>query len=585
MKILLAAVNAKYIHSNPAVYSLKAYAKEYEEHVTIGEFTINHYPDAILQEIYRQKPDVIAFSCYIWNLSVIELLIQDLPQILPDTEIWLGGPEVSYDVEEFLQAHPQVKGIMIGEGEATFRELAGHYVNNTRSLDEIQGIAWRTSSDEVKRNPIRPLLDMDAIPFLYGSLEDFENRIIYYESSRGCPFSCSYCLSSIDKSVRFRSPEKVVQELQFFLDQKVPQVKFVDRTFNCRHSHSMTIWNYIKEHDNGVTNFHFEIAADLLNEEELALLNTLRPGLVQLEIGVQSTNLETIQEIDRVMNLEQLRKVVKRVQDGGNIHQHLDLIAGLPGENLERFRQSFDDVYAMGPDQFQLGFLKVLKGSKMHRKAADYGLCYHRQPVYEVLRTNWLSYSDILELKSVEEMVEVYYNSGQFAHTIRRLEQEFSSAYEMYKALGAYYEKEGYSGQNQSRMNRFLILRQFIRTITENPLYDELLTLDVYLRENSKSRPTWSEDLSPYRAVEMEFYKREEKERKLLFGYENFQAKQMMHMAHLEHFHWKVLEHQEPGECWILFDYKKRNPLNQDASATDVTEWMKEEESKRSDDT
>lgn len=571
MKILLTAINAKYIHSNPAVYSLKAYAEEYSQHVEIGEFTINHYPDAILQEIYRKKPDVIAFSCYIWNLSVIELLIRDLPQILPETDIWVGGPEVSYDSAEFLEKHPQVKGVMVGEGEETFRELTAYYVEQQIKLDDIKGIVWRDRDGKIRSNLPRPLMNLDQIPFLYQDLEQFENRIIYYESSRGCPFSCSYCLSSIDKSVRFRSTEKVTEELQFFLDRKVPQVKFVDRTFNCRHSHAWTIWNYIREHDNGVTNFHFEIAADLLNEEELTLLNTMRPGLVQLEIGVQSTNPKTIQEIDRVMDFEKLSRIVKQVQAGNNIHQHLDLIAGLPYEGFDSFVKSFQDVYALRPDQFQLGFLKVLKGSKMHRNASTYGLCYHREPVYEVFRTNWISYDDILRLKSVEEMVEVYYNSGQFGHTIRHLEQEFSSPFEMYQSLGAYYEKEGLNGQNHSRMNRFLILRNFTKTITDNPFYDELLLLDVYLRENSKSRPAWAMELAGDKAVMLEFYKKEEQERVLLPEYVNFSAKQMMHMTHLEKFHWDVLGNGAAGEHWLLFDYKKRNPLNQDAGVTEVT--------------
>lgn len=575
MKILLAAVNAKYIHSNPAVYSLKAYAKEFEEQVEIGEFTINHYPDSILQEIYKKRPDVVAFSCYIWNLPVIELLIRDLPQILPNTKIWAGGPEVSYDVEEFLQKHSQVQGVMIGEGEETFRELAGYYIEKDRNLEDIKGIAWRDSKGMIRINPPRPLLNMDEMPFLYENLQEFKNRIIYYESSRGCPFSCSYCLSSIDKSVRFRSVEKVTQELQFFMDHKVPQVKFVDRTFNCRHSHSMAIWKYMKEHDNGVTNFHFEIAADLLNEEELALLNTMRPGLVQLEIGVQSTNVDTIQEIDRVMDFEHLSQVVRRVQEGENIHQHLDLIAGLPQEDLQSFQKSFNDVYALRPDQLQLGFLKVLKGSKMHRKVKEYGLCYHQDPVYEVFRTNWISYDDILQLKSVEEMVEVYYNSGQFARTIRHLEQEFSDAYEMYAALGAYYERKALDGQSHSRMNRFLILRDFIQTITKDPVYDELLTLDVYLRENSKSRPVWAEDLSSNKAVILEFYKNEEVERTLLPDYTGFSAKQMMNMTHLERFHWDVTGDCAEKECWILFDYRRRNALNQDAFIMDVTRQMR----------
>ena len=447
MKVLLTAVNAKYIHSNPAVYSLQkfvtAYAPEYGRNVELAEFTINHYADDILQEIYRRRPDVVAFSCYIWNLQMIERVLEDLPRVLPEVQIWAGGPEVSYDAPEFLKKHDCMTGVMMGEGEETFLELM-EYWHGKKKLNEIPGITWRDGEGEIKVHPGRPLLDMNRIPFLYDELDDFEHRIIYYESSRGCPFSCSYCLSSIDKSVRFRDAQTVVKELQFFLDRKVPQVKFVDRTFNCRHSHALTIWNYIREHDNGITNFHFEIAADLLNEEELALLNTMRPGLVQLEIGVQSTNQKTIEAIDRVMDFSHLCSVVKRVQSGHNIHQHLDLIAGLPWENFDSFRQSFNDVYHLYPDQLQLGFLKVLKGSRMQEKAEEYGIVYHSDPVYEVFYTNWISYQEILELKQIEDMVEVYYNSGQFPNTIRHLEKEFCDPFTMYQRMAAFYGQQGW---------------------------------------------------------------------------------------------------------------------------------------------
>lgn len=580
MKILLTAVNAKYIHSNLAVYSLKACAGEAADCVEICEFTINHDTDSILQELYRRRPDVIAFSCYIWNLQVVEKLLLDLPQVLPDVKIWAGGPEVSYDGKAFLEAHPQVAGVMAGEGEDTFRELADWYrkwekeETKEETLGEIPGIFWRSEDGEILENRCRPLMDLNRIPFVYEHLETFENRIIYYESSRGCPFSCSYCLSSIDKSVRFRSLEMVKRELQFFLDHRVPQVKFVDRTFNCRHSHAQAIWNYIREHDNGVTNFHFEIAADLLNEEELSILSAMRPGLVQLEIGVQSTNGKTIKEIDRIMDFDRVCRIVKKIREGNNIHQHLDLIAGLPYEDTESFIRSFNDVYALKPDQLQLGFLKVLKGSKMHRKAEEYGIFYHREPVYEVFGTNWLSYDDILRLKSVEEMVEVYYNSGQFARTIRRLEGEFSDGFEMYEQLGAYYEKEGLMGQKFSRMGRFLILKDFIRQVTANPVYEELLTLDVYLRENSKSRPEWAADLSGAKGRMLDFYKKEEAERRFLPGYGDYSAKQMMHMTHLEPFDGDVLGKGKEGRRWLLFDYRRRNPLNQEAMIIDVTEAM-----------
>ena len=574
MKVLLTAVNAKYIHSNPAVYSLQkfvtAYAPEYGRNVELAEFTINHYADDILQEIYRRRPDVVAFSCYIWNLQMIERVLEDLPRVLPEVQIWAGGPEVSYDAPEFLKKHDCMTGVMMGEGEETFLELM-EYWHGKKKLNEIPGITWRDGEGEIKVQPGRPLLDMNRIPFLYDELDDFEHRIIYYESSRGCPFSCSYCLSSIDKSVRFRDAQTVVKELQFFLDRKVPQVKFVDRTFNCRHSHALTIWNYIREHDNGITNFHFEIAADLLNEEELALLNTMRPGLVQLEIGVQSTNQKTIEAIDRVMDFSHLCSVVKRVQSGHNIHQHLDLIAGLPWENFDSFRQSFNDVYHLYPDQLQLGFLKVLKGSRMQEKAEEYGIVYHSDPVYEVFYTNWISYQEILELKQIEDMVEVYYNSGQFPNTIRHLEKEFCDPFTMYQRMAAFYGQQGWWGQSHSRMQRFE-LREFIHSISENGIYDELLLLDLYLRENSKSRPKWAPDLQNEKKQFLDWFRQEEQEHQVLKGYEGFSARQMMNMVHLERFSIETAQlcgweqqKEDTQECWVLFDYRNRNALDQNA--------------------
>ena len=575
MKVLLTAVNAKYIHSNPAVYSLQkfvtAYAPEYGRNVELAEFTINHYADDILQEIYRRRPDVVAFSCYIWNLQMIERVLEDLPRVLPEVQIWAGGPEVSYDAPEFLKKHDCMTGVMMGEGEETFLELM-EYWHGKKKLNEIPGITWRDGEGEIKVHPGRPLLDMNRIPFLYDELDDFEHRIIYYESSRGCPFSCSYCLSSIDKSVRFRDAQTVVKELQFFLDRKVPQVKFVDRTFNCRHSHALTIWNYIREHDNGITNFHFEIAADLLNEEELALLNTMRPGLVQLEIGVQSTNQKTIEAIDRVMDFSHLCSVVKRVQSGHNIHQHLDLIAGLPWENFDSFRQSFNDVYHLYPHQLQLGFLKVLKGSRMQEKAEEYGIVYHSDPVYEVFYTNWISYQEILELKQIEDMVEVYYNSGQFPNTIRHLEKEFCDPFTMYQRMAAFYGQQGWWGQSHSRMQRFEMLREFIHSISENRIYDELLLLDLYLRENSKSRPKWAPDLQNEKKQFLDWFRQEEQEHQVLKGYEGFSARQMMNMVHLERFSSETAQlcgwdqqKEDTQECWVLFDYRNRNALDQNA--------------------
>lgn len=568
MKILLIAINAKYIHSNLAIYCLRACAGEQKEQVELAEYTINHQKEDILADIYKRKPDVAAFSCYIWNRDYVLSLIRDLSLLCPEVPIWVGGPEVSYDAVQFLRDYPQVTGVMAGEGERSFRALAEYYVKKTEdSLGKIRGLTWRGENGDIYENSPAELMNLDEIPFVYEKIEAFGHKIIYYESSRGCPFSCSYCLSSIDKSVRFRSLVRVYQELQFFLDAKVPQVKFVDRTFNCNHRHAKAIWGYIAEHDNGITNFHFEIAADLLDEEERKLLASMRPGLVQLEIGVQSVNLLTIHEIDRVMSLSRLKQTVAQIQAGKNVHQHLDLIAGLPYEDYESFVNSFNEVYRMRPQQLQLGFLKVLKGSKMHRKAKDYGIVYRQEPPYEVLCTRWISYEEIRKLKAVEEMVEVYYNSGQFENTIRHLEQSFPHPFAMYEALAGYYEKEGLNGRSHSRMGRLEILRSFTEEVDKEQrgLYDELLILDLYLRENSKSRPAWAGDLSLYKADFRDFYIREAENPQSLKNYAGYTSKQIMNMTHGEVFFHDVLKTGADLPCYVVFDYRNRDPLTGNA--------------------
>lgn len=570
MKYLLVAVNAKYIHSNPAVYSLRAYAGEkYGEHIELAEYTINQRTEDILADIYQRKPDAIGFSCYIWNIRMIRELLAELPKVLEHTELWLGGPEVSYDAPGMLIQFPHLKGIIVGEGEATFRELMAYYVEGDRSLSEIAGLYLPEGF-----TPMRPLLSMDELPFLYGDLEQFQNRIIYYESARGCPYSCSYCLSSIDKRVRLRSVELVQKELQFFLDKKVPQVKFVDRTFNCVHEHAMAIWKYISEHDNGVTNFHFEISADILRPEEIALLNQMRPGLVQLEIGVQSTNPDTISAIDRVMNVERLEQVVASIRRGKNIHQHLDLIAGLPGEDYNSFRNSFDRVYGMKPDQLQLGFLKVLKGSPMEERAGDYELVYTSQPPYEVLKTKWLSYEEVLRLKQVEEMVELYYNSNQFRYTLAVLEKDFPEPFAMFEQMAAYYREKGYFLNSPARAYRYQVLYDFALSVSpgRKELYRELLVFDLYLREKVKSRPEFAgetgEDEKEYQRA---FYLREEREHRYLKGYEEYDHRQLAKMTHLEHFTYPVWDPEAAGKGVrtsgsVLFDYRNRDALTYDAA-------------------
>ena len=589
MKVLLAAINAKYIHSNLGIYSLKTYGekmlKEWglaeQAEISLAEYTINHQMEQILQDIYKRKPDVIGFSCYIWNISYVKVILADIKKVLPDVKIWAGGPEVSYHGEAFLKEEPAVDLVMMGEGEITFAHFLKALLEG-EDLKQVPGLMVRNADGTFTDTGFRQVMDMSQIPFPYAfmDMKELEHRIIYYESSRGCPFSCAYCLSSIDKKLRFRSLDLVLPELEWFLQAKVPQVKFVDRTFNCKKSHAMAIWQYIRDHDNGVTNFHFEIAADLLDKDELDLLSTMRPGLVQLEIGVQSTNEKTLEAIRRKTDIEEIREITETINSWHNIHQHLDLIAGLPWEDLESFKKSFNDVYEMEPEQLQLGFLKVLKGSYMEELIPDCDLLYSAAPPYEVLCTKWLSYGDVLELKDIEEMTEVHYNSRQFTCTLKELEKEFDTPYEMFSFMAGYYNKNHLFGISHSRIARYEILWKIIQERLEKngkcetqgkpenggvseklEQYRDLLMTDLYLRENVKSRPTFARDLSDSKDFVREFFQREEKTPEHLSGYEGYDSRQMAKMAHLEPLR---------DETYLLFDYKKRDPLSYNARTVRV---------------
>lgn len=566
MKILLVAINAKYIHSNLAVYSLKAYAKNRWENeslaginpeVKIVSFTINQYIEDIREQIYKEHPDVLAFSCYIWNIAMVEDLLRDLEKLLPGVPVWLGGPEVSWAAEQYLEKLPMVTGIMCGEGEETFADLCDFYRENLKDKD--QGEFARIQSASLKQIPgiyvrgfgstgLRAPLDMAELPFVYGDLEEFSNRIIYYETSRGCPFSCSYCLSSIERSLRFRPIEMVKRELAFFLEKKVSQVKFVDRTFNCKHSHAMEIWMYIQEHDNGVTNFHFEIAADLLRDEEIELLSKMRPGLVQLEIGVQSTNITTLKEIRRATDIDIIRQKTAKIKQAGNIHQHLDLIAGLPYEDFASFRNSFNEVYGMKPDQLQLGFLKVLHGSFMEEKASEYGAVYSSKPMYEVFYTKWLTYDDVLRLKRVEEMVETFYNSGQFHYTLEVLVDYFESPFDFYEQFAYFYDTHVAREQKITRLARYELLYQFIMELKPEAAkrMGDYLLFDFYVKEHAKNRPSFATDLRLLKDELKGFY------RQFPQGAD----------VHIERFGC------EEKTCYLVFDYRERNPLTKDAKVS-----------------
>ena len=654
MRFLLCGINAKYIHSNLAIFSLKAYADRKKipgAEIILKEYTINNYVEDILQDLYEEKADVVIFSCYIWNISFVRELAAELKKVSPDVKIWAGGPEVSYAANKFLMENPAFDLIMQGEGEEVFSELirltveekcrikdvykqseskkvlsgivekryfierkqavkeekdiedkyfAGednvyptNYIDMSK-LQKLQGIAVRDFSGKaalgnaesnienktkIINTGFATLMDMDTIPFVYEDFHLFEHKILYYETSRGCPFCCSYCLSSVDKTVRFRSLPIVKKELDAFLEAKVPQVKFVDRTFNCNRQRAIDIWSYLVEHDNGITNFHFEISSDLLGEEELELFAKMRPGLIQLEIGVQSTNGETVDAIHRHMDLDKLFHYVDRVHELGNIHQHLDLIAGLPYENYERFGCSFDDLYAHEPDQLQLGFLKVLKGTMMEEEVKKYSILYRNQPPYEVLGTKWLSYDEIILLKGVEELVELYYNSGQYTLTLKYAVPFFESPFRFYEMFSAWYRGKGYHKLNHNRLEKYNILREFLREhIDENEwdTLDEIMLYDMYLRENVKGRPAWAKDTAQYKKEWKALY-REQGEK--LFP-EDVQAgiydsKRAANQSHIEVFEINIKKFEQSGQVekkqvFCLFDYSRRNPLNR---AARTVEW------------
>lgn len=598
--ILLVGINAKYIHSNLGIYCIQAYARKHgidDSDFQIKEYTINQEIDFILGDIFLEKPKMIGFSCYIWNIDIVAGISKEIHKIMPDVPIWLGGPEVSYDCDMQLKKYPWIKGIISGEGEVSFYELINHYLAemvgnikvglNIPGLSDIKGIVYREDAvasgvDNIVTNPPRKNMSMDDIPFPYTKdagfdIDTLKNRIIYYETSRGCPYGCSYCLSSVDKKVRFRSMALVENELQFFLDMKVPQVKFVDRTFNCNHEHTMAIWKYIYEHDNGVTNFHFELSADLLTDEEIEYVKNFRPGLVQFEIGVQTANSETLKAIHRNPDLTVLKQKVAKIRKQRNIHQHLDLIVGLPYEDYDSFKNSYNVVYEMKPDQLQLGFLKVLKGSPIYYDREKFAIVYQDRAPYEVLFTDWVSYMDVLKLKRVEDMTERYYNSMQFEASLPYIISFFDTPFDFFMQIGNFYKKMGYEGIHQSRLQNYEILLEFVLDICKpdkrkEEVLRQLIIYDIYARENLKNRPIFVGYESEIPKDEVRtFYKKEESEHKYLKGYDGNDWKQLHRMTHLEQFDIDIQDYLKTGiindkKSRLLFDYKNRNPLDHQAS-------------------
>lgn len=557
-KVILAALNAKYIHSNLALRYLSRFQNNNQKHhVETMEFTINQRLDFIAEELFRKQPDVVLFSCYIWNVEMLRQLCPILKKIMPDCVIGFGGPEVSYESETFLRENPAVDFVMRGEGELVFTKYLEHLdAGNPATLGEIESLTYR-QGDEIFSTPQMHPMDLALLPFPYeNDFSDVQNQIIYYESSRGCPYHCGYCLSSVENGVRFVPLDKVLPDLQKFLDKNVPQVKFIDRTFNCKKSHAMAIWKYLHEHDNGVTNFHFEITADLIDQETIDFLKTVRKGLFQFEIGVQSTNPQTIRAINRNVDFAALSEIVQQIKDGGNIHQHLDLIAGLPYEDYDSFGCSFNDVYALHPEQLQLGFLKVLKGSMLHQKQKEFEIVYHDTAPYEVLTTHELPYADTLRLKYVEEMVETYYNSGRFLNTLAYLVPLYESPFAFFEALSQFWVGENYHYLGLSKMGLFDVLWRFVE---QNPKVDKRklqweMKFDIALHEKPKKLPAWLTvtNEEQWHDKVFAFYGNPALWQKCLPHYKS--NKEAIRQTHLEVF-------GDEKQKAVLFDYGKRDLL------------------------
>lgn len=555
MKYLLVGINAKYIHSNLALYSLRAYAKKYSSiEPSIKEYTINMPISEIVQGIYEENPDFIGISTYIWNVDMVMQVVRDLRLLLPHSIIYLGGPEVSFESEAVLASNPSLNGIMVGEGEQTFLELIQYYESNgslvSTDLANIPGLCFRNpTTGEITTTSPRATIDLSTLPFAYSDLSEFENKIIYYETSRGCPFGCSYCLSSVDKSLRFRSMDLVKEEFLFFLNHKVPQVKLVDRTFNIDHKRSLDMLRFLKENDNGITNFHFEIAGDILTDEEIDIINSLRPGLIQLEIGVQSTNCHTLEAINRHTQLEKLQYNVAKLLKGGKVHIHLDLIAGLPYEDLDSFKASFNDVYSMNGHELQLGFLKVLKGAPINSMVEDQNIKHSGYAPYEVLSTKYLSYSDICELKRVEEMLEIYHNSCQFTHSEQFALSREDTAYDFYLGLADYYKEKG---QLVIQCKRAVRYELFLNYATQKYELSEeeiqtlryLLTLDYYSREKAKARPSFAPSIDKQKSEIREI------------------MDQLLKDTPSGNFHIEpTVSSSDSTTSYMIFDYSKKSPI------------------------
>ncbi len=523
---------------------LKAFTKDLDFQGDIKEFSINDRVENILEGIIEEKPDVVAFSCYIWNMEFVNRLAELIKLVDPNIEILYGGPEVSYEGKEFLENH-EGEYVIVGEGEKTFREFVLYKLGEGK-IEDIKGLNYKRDG-KVFENPKRPEMDMNELVFPYTYEEDINNKIVYYEASRGCPFKCKYCLSSVMHGVRFLDVERVKKELKYFMERGLKLVKFVDRTFNCNREYTVELLKYLSEQDTE-TRFHFEVAADLLTEEQIEILNNAPKGRFQLEVGVQTTNNEVLHNINRYITYENIKEKVLKVAAGKNVMQHLDLIAGLPGEDLESFKKSFNDVHDIRPDEIQLGFLKLLKGSSMREEAEKWGIVYSPYAPYEIIRSKDISYEELLLLKKVEAMVDKYYNSCKFNNVIKFFLNIYDKPFDFYYDLAMFFEEKGNFKRSIGNVEYYKILLDFyLEKIggEDEGLFKEVLKFD-YLCFNKKR---WLPDFL-LRTITKEDEQRIK---------DSFDRQMPFKKAHIEKFEIDIINYIKNGEInfepkYLIFD-------------------------------
>lgn len=542
MKVTLVAVNSKFIHSNLAVRYLKAYTKDMPYECNIKEFSINDRIERIVQEIMLDKPDAIALSCYIWNIEYILKISRLIKLIDSNISIILGGPEVSYDGKVYIDGNKYCDYIIEGEGEEIYRELIESFLNPSVNKREIKGLYF-IEQGEVVYTGKRELMDMNKIAFPYEQSENLDNKIVYYEASRGCPFNCKYCLSSTIHGVRFLDIERVKKELKFFIDKKVRLVKFVDRTFNCNHKFAYDIWQFLINQDTETT-FHFEISADLLSKEEIELLYSAPKDRFQFEVGVQTTNDEVLSNINRNANFQDIREKVEELLRIRNIKQHVDLIAGLPGEDLNSFKKSFNDLYTVEAEEIQLGFLKLLKGSDMRKESEKWGMVYSPYPPYEILKTKHISYDEIVELKRVDAVLDKYYNSNKFNNILKYFIDIYDKPFNFYHDLGEFCYKKGYFDRNISNADYYKVFLEFNEEVLEkdNGILSEIVKYDYLIFNKKKWLPGF---------LTRHLDKKEEKEiRNNLIEKGFIEKSELSNNAHIEKFSIDILKFKEEGKIY-----------------------------------